>query len=259
MRLKICSQPPLMVNVKKTKPVFQLLDDLHKLKLVIPCRGISTYQEYIFSEHLIYKLYNILTDNSFKVRMIKLNYFDTSGKIKPGSSYTFIIESHESLAQRRQCLAIENENLNRNLIDPPSAALLYLFQYMVGNTDWSISGLHNIKLLKTMDPSIPMPIPVPYDFDYAGLVNTNYAVPNENVDIDQVTERAYMGYCLPPELMEQTYALFKEKEDEIMAVIAEDPYLSDHQKKRNGKYVGEFFKILDNPKRRQFEIDQKCL
>ena len=191
--------------------------------------------------------------------MIKLNYFDTSDKIKSGSSYTFIIESHESLAERRKCLAIENENLNRKLIEPTSAALLYLFQYMVGNTDWSISGLHNIKLLKTMDPNIPMPIPVPYDFDYAGLVNANYAVPNENVDIEQVTERAYMGHCLPQELMEQTYALFKEKEDEIMAVIAQDPYLSDHQKKRNGKYVGEFFKILDNPKRRQFQIDQKCL
>ncbi len=89
LRLKICSQPPLRVNVKKTKDIFQLLDDLEKLKLVVPCRGISAYQNYIYSEYLAYKLYNVITDNSFRVRMIRVNYYDTGGKVKAGNAYTF--------------------------------------------------------------------------------------------------------------------------------------------------------------------------
>ena len=259
LRLKVCSQPPLWVNVKKTKEVFQLLDDLGKLKLVVPCRGTSAYQQYIYSEYLIYKLYNIITDNSFRARMIRVNYSDTSGKLKPGHSFTFIIESHESLANRQQSMPIKIENLSRKLIDQETAAILYLFQFMVGNTDWSISGLHNIKLIKVLDPSVPRPIAVPYDFDYAGLVNTNYAIPGEHVDIDRVTQRAYMGNCLPDALMEETFDLYIAKEADIMKLVQEFTYLNKANRVSTIKYLQEFYEIIKDPKRREFWISNNCV
>ena len=258
LRLKVCAQAPLWVNVKKTEEVFQLLDDLGKLKLVVPCRGTNTYQQYVYSEYLIYRLYNVITDNSFRVRMIRVNYSDTSEKLKPGHSYTFIIESHKSLAKRQASMRIENENLNMKLIDQETAAILYLFQFMVGNTDWSIHGLHNIKLIKSLDPTLPYPIAIPYDFDYAGLVNTNYAVPGPNVDIDQVTERAYMGHCLPEETMIKAINHFLEKEEELMAIIEDSEYLTQSQKKKSLLYLEKFFSILSNPKRYKFAILDKC-
>ena len=195
-RLKNCSNPPLRVNVKKTEEVFQLLDDFSKLKMVVPCKGGSSYQAYIFTEYLAYKLYNVITDNSFKVRLIRLNYRDTSGKIKPGDAYTFIIESEKALAKRRECISLESKKISARALDPETAAILYVFQYMIGNTDWSVPGLHNMKLLKTMDVSKPNPMPVAYDFDYAGIVDAPYAIPGDHVNIDDVTEREYMGYCL---------------------------------------------------------------
>jgi len=258
LRLKVCSQPPLMINVKKTEKVFQLMDDLDKLKLVVPCKGSNTYQEYIFSEYLIYRLYNIITDNSFRVRMIRLHYFDTGEKLKPGHSYTFIIESHESLAKRQQSMPLKNKNLNLKLMDPDNIALFYLFQFMISNSDWAVNGLHNIKLIKTFDTSIPMPIAIPYDFDYAGLVNTTYAVPSPNIDVDKVTERAYLGHCLPEALMEQTFEHYLVRESAIMAAIEHDEFMPDNQRKEARKYLQEFFDIIKDPKRRKFTIINRC-
>ena len=257
-RLKLCNQAPLWINVKKTEEVFQLMDDLDKLKLVVPCRSPNMYQQYVFSEYLVYKLYNVITDNSFKVRMVRVNYSDTSGKLKPGHSYTFIIESHKSLAKRRQSMPIKNKDLGMKMIDPESAALLYLFQFMVGNTDWSINDLHNIKLLKTLDPMIPNPIAVPYDFDYAGLVNTYYAVPGEHVDVDKVTEREYVGNCLPDEVMNDAIDQFLSKKSEVMALVEELNYLTRGQKKVSLNYLEEFFEILEDPDRYRYEILQHC-
>jgi len=257
-RLKNCSNPPLRVNVKKTEEIFELLDGLDKLKLVVPCKGASTYQNYIFTEYLAYKLYNIITDYSFKVRLIKVNYYDTGEKVKPGSAYTFILESHKELAKRKESMPIKNDRISAKSLDEEYAAILYIFQYMIGNTDWSVPGLHNMKLLKTMDVSRPRPIPVTYDFDYCGLVDAPYAIPGSHVDIESVRERTYMGYCLPDELMEKAFDLFIEKESEVMAVVSDFSLMTDKSKKKPLSYMKEFYGIIKDPKRRDSRITRNC-
>lgn len=258
-RLDNCSNPPLWVNVKKTEEVFELLDGLKKMKLVIPCRGQSQYQGFIFTEYLAYKLYNVITDYSFKVRLIKVNYHDTGGKVKPGSAYTFIMESEKALAKRKESIPIKNERISAKSLDEEYSAIVYIFQYMIGNTDWSVPGLHNMKLLKTTDVTRPKPIPVTYDFDYCGLVDAPYAIPGTHVDIESVRERTYMGYCLPDELMEKAFDLFIEKESEVMAVISDFSLMTDKSKKKPLSYMKEFYDIIKDPKRRDRRIVKKCL
>ena len=257
-RLKNCSQAPLRVNVKKTKQVFQLLDDLNKLKLVVPCKGANIYQDYIFREYLAYKLYNVITDNSFRVRLIKVNYHDTGGKLKPNSAYTFIIESPKSLAERQHSIQIKSEKISSISLDEENAARLYLFQFMIGNTDWSITGLHNIRLLKTKDVTRPYPLAVPYDFDYCGLVNASYAFPGDHVDIKEVTDRVYMGYCLPEEILNSAFEQFIEKEAEIMATVHNFEQMPDNSKKKALDYLEKFYDIIKEPKRRGYQIERKC-
>ena len=226
--------------------------------MVVPCKGGNVYQDYIMTEYLAYKLYNIITENSFQARLIKVDYYDTSGKVKAGYAYTFIIESEKSMAKRRECISIDNEKISARSLDPETAAIAYIFQYLIGNTDWSIPGLHNMKLLKTTDVSRPYPIPVPYDFDYSGIVNASYAVPGDHVEIDDVTERTYMGYCVSQEHMDNAFKLFIEKEPEIMAAVQEFDLLSDGQKKRTGKYLEEFYDVIKDEKRRNSRIITKC-
>ena len=250
-RLKNCNNPPLRVNVKQTEEVFELLDGISKLKLVVPCKGSNAYQDYIFTEYLAYKLNNIITDNSFQARLIKVDYFDTSEKVKPGEVYTFIIESEKALAKRRECIPIDNKKVSARSLDPETAAVMYIFQYMIGNTDWSIPGLHNMKLLKTMDVTKPNPIPVTYDFDYTGLVDASYAIPGDHVNVETVTEREYMGYCLPDEYMDKAFNLFLEKESEVLAAVEDFDLLSDNLKKKTSRYLEDFYNTIKDPKRRQ--------
>jgi len=257
-RLKNCTNPPLSINTKETEEMYELLDGIKKLKLVVPCRGSSVYQDYIFTEYLAYRLYNIITENSFRARLIKVNYFDTSGKNKEGEAYTFLIESEKSLAERRECLSIENERISARGLDPETAAILYLYQYMIGNTDWSVTGLHNMKLLKTTDVSRPNPIPVTYDFDYSGLVDASYAIPGDHVSVEKVTEREYMGYCLPDEYMDNAFNLYIEKESEIMAAVENFNLLPSALKKKTTTYLTQFFDILKDQKRRDVLIVRNC-
>ena len=258
MRLKNCSNPPLWVNVKQTEEVFELLDGIKKLKLVVPCKGSSAYQDYVFLEYLAYKLYNIVTENSLQARLIKVNYLDTSGKKKPGEAYTFIFESDKALAKRRECIPIDNEKISARHLDPETAAVLYLFQYMIGNTDWSVTGLHNMKLMKTVEIAKPNPIPVTFDFDYAGIVDASYAIPGDHVTVETVTEREYMGYCLPKEHMDSAFNLFIEKESELLAEVENFDFLSNVLKKKTLNYLTRFFDIVKNPKLRQQRIIDRC-
>lgn len=257
-RLKNCSNPPLRVNVKETEQVFELLDGLSKLKMVVPCKGSTTYQDYILNEYLAYKLYNIITENSFLVRLVKVKYFDTSEKIKAGEAYTFIIESEKAMAERLEAIPIDNEKVGAKYLDPETAAVLYLYQFMIGNTDWSVPGLHNMKLIKTEDVTRPYPIPVTYDLDYSGFVNASYAVPGDHVNIERVTEREYMGYCLPPEYMEKAFDLFIEKEPQIMAAVQNFALIGDREKRTNQSFLEEFFDIIKNVKSRENRIINRC-
>ncbi|GJM28152.1 MAG: hypothetical protein DHS20C17_07870 [Cyclobacteriaceae bacterium] len=257
-RLKNCSNPPLRVNVKKTEEVFQLLDGLSKLKMVVPCKGASSYQHYILNEYMAYKLYNIITENSFLVRLIKVHYYDTGGKVKEGEAYTFIIESEKAMAKRLGSIPIDNEKINARYLDPETAAVLYLYQFMIGNTDWSVPGLHNMKLIKTSNVTRPNPIPVTYDLDYSGFVNASYAIPGDHVSIKEVTEREYMGYCLPPEHMEKAFDLFIQKEPQIIAAVEKFSLISDRQKKICLNFLDEFFEIIKNPRSRENRIIARC-
>ena len=61
-----------------------------------------------------------------------------------------------------------------------------VFQYMVGNTDWSMVRFHNVEVSRTPRGVY---VPVPYDFDWTGLVSTRYARPNEGLGIRSVRQR----------------------------------------------------------------------
>ena len=74
-------------------------------------------------------------------------------------------------------------------------ATLAVFEYLIGNTDWSVPYQHNIRLLTV--PAIKNPVPVPYDFDQAGLVEAFYALPSENIGVASVRERVYRSIAYP--------------------------------------------------------------
>lgn len=248
-RRDLCSSPPIKLNFKKTKFFTDATDNLKTLKLVNVCRQSNIYQEYIFKEYLTYRLLNILTEKSLRVRLIKIDFEDTSKKEKSSSSYGFIIEDIDELGRRLNALEIKNKLTNQDLTETEHLNLITTFQFMIGNTDWSIPELHNFKLLKSIEVKYPRPYAIPYDFDFSGFVDASYAHPNEILPINEVRERLFRGLCRSPEDMAETFEYFRTKKEEIFTLLNEFSFYSETSRKRSIRYIEEFYEIIDSPKR----------
>ncbi|MEM9822855.1 MAG: hypothetical protein AAF985_17370, partial [Bacteroidota bacterium] len=125
-----------------------------------------------------------------------------------------------------------------------AAQELALFQYLIGNTDWQIPFMHNVKIFKKEEQTAP--IVVPYDFDCSGLVNTDYARVNPDFKQKEVRERIFMG--VNNTHLEASIALFQSKEEAIVSMIKDFDLLDKKVRKDVLKYVNSFYRILNSKK-----------
>jgi hypothetical protein len=239
-----CSFPPVVVNFKKADFKKEDLKEIEKMKLVTHC--MSGNENNLLKEFLIYKLYNVLTDSSFRVRLLKINYINTYKKSKPIVSYGFFIEPVSILAERIKCGPVEAINLTQQNIQPKLMDRVAIFNYMVGNTDWSVPNQHNIKVFTMPRSATPqLGLAIPYDFDYTGMVNAHYAVPAEGLKISSVRERIYLGVCRDRDYYANAIREFADKKEAFYRVIREFKYLDERTKKEMIRYLDEFYSGFD--------------
>ena len=243
-RREICQIPPIMLNFRNTGA--PRLSSLGKLKLVIGCGSGSSDEELLLKEYLVYKIYNQLTDTSFRVRLLRVTYTDTRGKVKSFSQYAFLIEDDGDMARRNGCKKKEHGQFLTEATDRKMMTLVALFQYMVGNTDWAVPNNHNVKLIFPRGSELNIPFVVPYDFDYCGLVNAAYAIPNEVIGTESVTERVYRGFPRNMEELQATLDIFRAKKADIYATIRNFSYLSEKTKSGIIKYLEGFYKMIES-------------
>ncbi|MCF8390878.1 MAG: hypothetical protein K9H12_09305 [Bacteroidales bacterium] len=239
-----CNFPPLKLDFRKQELDNTIFEDQNRLKLVTHCRsGNLEYDQFVIQEYLAYRIYNILTEKSFRVRLARVTYIDNRHKIKDLTRYAFLIEDVDDMAKRNCCTHVDLNNIPQNYTDYFFENLVSVFQYMIGNTDWSVPGMHNIKLI--MEKPDHRPVPVPYDFDFSGIVNPPYAVPNAKFGIESVDVRLFRGYERPIEDLQRVFDYILTKQDEIMRLYENSP-LSLEQKKRAMDYLDEFFMIISD-------------
>ncbi|NJN24586.1 MAG: hypothetical protein HC819_00575 [Cyclobacteriaceae bacterium] len=252
-----CHFPPLKLNFKKKEVAGTLFEGQDKLKLVSYCRDVDLYQSYVLQEYLIYKLYNCLTPNSFRVRLAHITYTDLNDKSKEVTRYGFLIEDDDIMAARNGAVISETLLPHQDRCDLATLDIFTLFQYMIGNTDWWIAApkMHNIKLIE-FDGKLP--VPVPYDFDYCGAINANYAVPTADLPIKSVRERYFIGYCRVRGGYETTVALFNEKRNTIYDLYRQFDLIDEKSKKMILAYFDRFYKTINNPKQLEKKIYNNC-
>jgi len=250
-----CYFPPLKINFKESEIQNSLFRGYDKLKLVLPCRKNKQYQQYVLLEYLAYKIYNLITPYSFRVRLLKIKLVDANNR-PPFECYAFVIEPDESLAKRNNCKELEVKNIHPDKTDFKLINQLSIYQYLIGNTDWSVKALHNIKLL--WRDSLQKPVAVPYDFDFSGLVNAPYALPAEHLQISSVRTRSYNGYCRSLEELEDNLQIFRQKKEEIYALVRSTEGLEQKYIDETIEYFDQFYLIPDHPKRIQHEFIEKC-
>jgi hypothetical protein len=235
-----CYIPPvkLICNANKSS----VISSLKSLKLVSECKLPKQYEQYLLKEYLTYRIFNLVTDMSFKVRLLRMNFQDSLGKKKTISEYAFLLEDIKDVAKRNKCTEWKGVNLSTELINRKQMTVVAIFQYMIGNTDWAVSVNHNIRIIYSIkDSAIKIPYAVPYDFDYCGLVNTEYAVPDEKLEIENVRQRVYRGFPRTMAELNQALSTFIDKKEKIYATINDCSLLTALSKKEMTNYLDEFY------------------
>jgi hypothetical protein len=252
----ICSFPPLRLDFESHSVAGTLLDGQNKLKLVDPCRPGGNYEQLVVLEYLAYKLYNVITPASYRVRPVQVTFHDTDRHRADDTHFGYLIEDIDDVAHRNHLHALDvvSDALNASQLDGAAASRFALFEYMISNLDWDpVSGhpgeecCHNTKLLAANAAARQDAVPVPYDFDYAGLVNAPYAVPPQGIRVANVRTRYYRGYCRYNDQLAGVIQEFRAHKDELFAVIDNEPALDQGHRQSAHAYLQDFFNTLDNP------------
>lgn len=249
-----CIYPPLQVDFSKSETlensVFKGQD---KLKLVMPCVG----DEYVVREWLVYKLYNLVTPNSFRARLVKVKLEDEGNKKTVAPFYGLLLEPEKQMAKRNGLVAVEKKIIPQQT-DEEAFINMAVFEYLIGNTDWSIQFLQNIKLLAA-DSNGLIPVPVPYDFDHAGLVNAPYARPTEELELNTIKERRYRGYCIKDmKAFDGAVALFNSLKEDIYSTYTNCTLLDEKYVKSTLKYLDEFYSTINNKTALKRDFSYPC-
>ena len=93
-RLRLCKFPPLRLNFKDTDTSGTVFEGEEKLKLVTHCRKGDRFSKNVLKEYVAYRIFNLLSDNSFRVRLVHITYIDSDRNIDKNKTdnYGFLIE-----------------------------------------------------------------------------------------------------------------------------------------------------------------------
>jgi hypothetical protein len=257
-RLKTCDFPPLRLNFSGVSSKGSIFDKLDKPKLVSYCQDAESYERYILQEFQLYRIYRLLTPVSHNARLLKLTYADSgSGKVR-ATRYGFVIEEPNAVAARLGGRIVETKGAGAGDLDPFQNALMGVFQYMIGNTDFSVAGLHNVELFFATDGVVS---PIAYDFDFAGAVNARYAAPDEKLAIHSVRQRVFRGYCTEAAAYGKVFALFKEKKAEIYALYGDHigKLMDAGTVRETLRYFDEFYETINDPRSARRSIVESCV
>jgi len=262
-RIGACVFPPLKLSFETSETAGTPFEGQKKLKLVHRCRKGERSGQDVLEEYAAYRIFALLTDVGYRVRLVRITINDTDGRFDRAypQSYGFLIEPLEALAARVGGKAAEVPAVALTWMDDPQAALIYVFQYLVANTDWSFVApyeeercCHNIDLVD-IDGKL---FPVPYDFDLTGLVNASYAFPDPSLHIKYVTRRLYRGFCVDGEILREAIGAVTSKRQQILDVIRNLPIDPDKAKADRIDYLQRFFGEAADGDRLILKFEKSC-
>jgi hypothetical protein len=253
-----CKLPPLKLKVpKEVSQGDNLFSGQNKIKLVLPCMtGIERYQECLILEYLIYKCYELFTDKSYRTRLVNISIHDSINQKQEQFFTGFFLEESEQMATRNKGKVISFKRYHPENVNREQMTMLAVFQYLVGNTDWSVDVSHNINLLFVENQTVP--IAVPFDFDWSGVVDAPYAVPSQVLNITSVKQRLFRGYERSIEEYEPVVKLFNDKKSDIYNLFNNCIWLSEKTKRITIKYFDEFYETINDTKKLEKELIKNC-
>lgn len=260
----ICQFAPLRLNFKKSEVDDTLLDKQDKIKVVTHCKNRSAvYEQAVIKEYLVYRMLNVITDASFRVRLLRMTYVDSGQDNSEETTFAFMIESDQRLEKRLELKRQEVDSAPLNSLHREHTNLGSVFEYMIGNLDFSpIRGpegepcCHNFALF--VDDNMTN-WSIPYDFDMTGFVEPPYLNPNPKYNQRHARQRVYRGRCYNQDFVPATLQKFRDKQAEIEVLISAQPDLQKGRRKRVASYVESFYKLMEKEDKLLKKFADTCI
>ena len=194
-------------------------------------------------------MYEKISPYHFNTRRVDITFSEIKGKkTNEFELVGFLIEDDKRVAKRHKGKVFERF-IHPMAMNHLTSVQNAFFQFLLGNTDFSVAYQHNGKLLY-VDKDI---IPLPYDFDMSGWVNPSYATVNTSLGIQSVQERKYRGFKRDDQYFYQVRDEFLEKKALLMDLVAsfENDFSDPREYQNMLEFMNDFFEIIQDDK--QFE------
>ncbi len=235
-----CKYPPLKVKVPKKALLAAGLDTLNELKLMLPFDDSKASGEWLVKEYLSYRMFEQLSPNSVRARLLQLTLKDS----RTGKSNTMMcvaVEDKEETLARLQGTLVETYGITEEQLDTDQYALMAVFQYMIGNTDWQVDTYRNVRLVKISGNEKLLVLP--YDLDFSGMVNPAYARPSLDYNLASITDRYFMAQSLNPEIVRSAVQRFVQARTGFYS-LCQSPILSPKAAREMTGYLDSFYKQI---------------
>lgn len=258
-----CSFPPLRIAFAEKAGSQSLFYRQGRIKLVTHCRDRDSLEQTLLREYATYRLYSVVAPQSLRVRLARIRYIDGDKLVT--QRLGFFIEDVDDAARRLGRKEIDTTDISVAWLDQRDAARYALFQYMIGNTDWSMvlspAGercCHNSRLLGADSDTRRQLTPIPYDFDNSGFVDATYAVPNHTLSIKSVRTRLYRGFCSFNDLVPAEAERFRTLQSALFAEIEAIPETDTKTRAAMRRYLEGFFEDISDTERLERKLLRKC-
>ena len=256
LRNDVCNFPPIRLIFPKQGLKGTPLAGQNALKLGTHCQTRDKeFAEYPVREHATYEILNMLTDASFKSRLANVTYVPVGDEKDSTTKLGLLIEDESDMAKRNGARIQTIRGGTFADMDPLQMQIMSVFAYFLGNTDWSLYSLHNVRMMTTADGRY---IPVPYDFDWSGVVYARYAKPDPRLGLKTVQDRLYRGPCFSAADLAPVLAKFQENRAAIAQLYARLP-LDEGYRRRAADYYKEFFDIISDQRQVRRELIDTCV
>ncbi len=250
-----CSFPQFFVDFSETDTTGTVFEGQKILPMTSHCRASARYSRYVHREMIAYRIYNLLSPKSLQVRTANVTYKRSDKASVLTTRQAFFVEHFDDLAARLEATRVNPELFHPLAGEPFEMGVLELFQFMIGNTDFSTAFQHNVLLIQQPGESITA---VPFDFDFSGLVNANYAKPASQFKTRSVRTRIYRGWCRSEADLQRVIDHFQAKKPEIFALLDGVDWIDAAVRADMRRYLESFYSVIDSPKELDQQIRSKC-
>lgn len=247
-----CYFPPIKMKIKKDQYQGTIFDGNKTMKLVLPCKLESENNDNILQEYIAYKIYERISPFHFKTRRVNIDFSEPKGKkIKKFALKGFLIEDDKRVAKRHEGKVFERY-IHPMAMQHLTSVQNAFFQYLLGNTDFSVAYQHNGKLLYVNKEIIPLP----YDFDMTGWVNPSYATVNTTLGINSVQDRKYRGFKREQQYFDEVRQQFLDQKADLMKMISsfEGEFSNQSEYENMFEFLKSFYDVLEDDSKFQKSI-----